>query len=165
MKQEFIVFGRHYFIHDTGKVVNEYGREIKHHFRRANGYPYVVFRKKDDDGILLRRKIMIHRMLAESFIPNPFGYDQVNHIDGDKTNFALSNLEWVTGSENQMHSRYILMNKTGFDDMPVRCVETNTIYRSTRDAWRETGISFSHISECASGKRKTAGGYHWEKGA
>lgn len=165
MKREFTVFNRQYFIDETGKVTNKYGRIIRHRFRQANGYPYVEFRHTLENGVLLRKKIMLHRILAESFIPNPFGFEQVNHIDGDKTNFDLSNLEWVTGSENQMHSRYVLCNKTGFDDVAVKCVETGTCYKSTRDAWRATGISYTHISECASGKRKSAGGYHWEKGA
>ena len=54
-----------------------------------------------------------------------------------------------------------LGNQTGFHDVPIVCIETGKTYKSTRDAWRATGVGYSHISECANGKRKTAGGYHW----
>lgn len=46
----------------------------------------------------------IHRILAETFIPNPDNKKYVNHIDGNKMNFSLDNLEWVTSSENNKHA-------------------------------------------------------------
>jgi hypothetical protein len=50
-----------------------------------------------------------HRLLAEVFIPNPLNLETVNHIDGDKLNNSLENLEWMSRSENVKHSREILM--------------------------------------------------------
>lgn len=46
----------------------------------------------------------VHRLLAQTFIPNPDNKPQVNHIDGNRLNNALDNLEWVTQSENQLHA-------------------------------------------------------------
>lgn len=156
----FTVFDRKYFVDENGGVFNSYGRQLSSHVNGGREYPYVEFRHKVD-GKIIRKKYFVHRLVAEAFIPNPDNLPQVNHIDGNKNNSCLTNLEWVSNGENQTHSRYVLGNVTGFKDTPVKCIETGKIYRSTRDAWRDTRIGCSHISECANGKRKTAGGYSW----
>jgi hypothetical protein len=67
--------------------------------RISNGYISVSLHKHNK-GITK----LIHRLVAEAFIPNPEGKPQVNHIDGNKTNNILSNLEWNTRSENIQHA-------------------------------------------------------------
>ena len=57
--------------------------------------------------VLSGKKILLHRLIALTFIPNPLNKPQVNHIDGNSLNNDLSNLEWATNSENQIH-RYKL---------------------------------------------------------
>jgi len=64
-----------------------------------NGYESVGLRK---DG--KTKRLGVHRLVAQAFIPNPFGKSEVNHIDGNKRNNAVSNLEWVSRSENMVHS-------------------------------------------------------------
>lgn len=54
--------------------------------------------------------ICVHRLLAELFIPNPNNYEEVNHIDGDKGNCSLDNLEWCTHQENCQHAHDIGLN-------------------------------------------------------
>lgn len=156
--------GRYLCVDKDGNVYRKTPTELKPltKYKRSSGYEYVEVSSNGS-----KRKIAVHRLVATAFHPNPNNHPQVNHIDGDPSNNRASNLEWVSGSENQFHSRYVLGNETGFRDRPVVCLDTGEEFVSTRDAWRKTGISYSHISECASGKRKTAGGYRWgyaEKG-
>ncbi len=51
----------------------------------------------------LRKQYRQHRLIAETFIPNPNNLPQINHIDGDKTNNKVENLEWCTNRVNQLH--------------------------------------------------------------
>ena len=55
------------------------------------------------------RKFTIHRLVAETFIPNPNNYGYINHIDGNKDNNRMDNLEWCTASENNFH-RFRILN-------------------------------------------------------
>lgn len=70
------------------------GKELQK--RIKNGYYSVVLYKKSK-----RKDFLVHRLIAESFIPNPDNKSEVNHINGKKLDNRLSNLEWVTHAENQ----------------------------------------------------------------
>lgn len=65
----------------------------------GSGYPRVGI-SVDGKG----KSVLVHRLVAIHFISNPNSYEQVNHIDGDKTNYTISNLEWVTGKDNIAHA-------------------------------------------------------------
>ncbi len=87
-----------YTIREDGEVRSRFGRVVKQQ-HGASGYARVELWENGNG-----RKYLVHRLLAQSFIPNPDGKPQVNHIDGNKTNNDLVNLEWVTQSENQIHA-------------------------------------------------------------
>ena len=59
----------------------------------------------------VKKKFLVHRLVAMEFIPNTHNKPCVNHIDGDKLNNNINNLEWCTYSENERHSRMVLGKK------------------------------------------------------
>ena len=71
-------------------------------YRKDNGYLYLSLSKPD--GTLAKHQY-IHRLVAEAFLPNPNGLEQVNHKNSDKEDNRVENLEWVTPQENILHFR------------------------------------------------------------
>lgn len=117
-----------------------------------NGYAQVNIYNPDSKKM---KHFHIHRLVAESFIPNPENKEHVNHIDENKLNNYVGNLNWMTPKENNNHGTH---NEK--ISKKVRCLETGKIYCSGWEAYRQTGIS--HIHCACNGDRKTAGGFHWE---
>lgn len=62
-----------------------------------------------------RKHHKVHRLVARAFIPNPDNKPQVNHIDGNKHNNSITNLEWVTDEENKLHRKQILTKENADD--------------------------------------------------
>ncbi len=78
----------------------------------GRGYAYVILRKNN-----IATHKFIHKEMAIAFIPNPDNKPQVNHIDGNKLNNALNNLEWCTAKENSQHAvRTGLLKMNGVDN-------------------------------------------------
>ena len=100
MEQWKVVKGfENYLVSSLGNVKTINGKLKKVVYDSKNYYGYVELWKNNKG-----KKFRIHRLVAETFIPNTLGKEQVNHIDGDKKNNCVSNLEWVTPKENIRHA-------------------------------------------------------------
>lgn len=100
-----------YYVQDDGKIFSERTNKTLSVQLDKDGYEKVQMMSTDGK----RHRYSVHRLVLENFNPienmNEF---QVNHIDGNKRNNNLSNLEWVTCSENQIHAHKIgLKNQSG----------------------------------------------------
>lgn len=119
-----------YYINKDGEVIShkrKKPRKLKPHIK-GNGYiEYTLSPSK-----YVYKQIGVHRLLAEAFIPKVDGKEQVNHINGDITDNRLENLEWVSASENILHSIYVLGNRK----------------HTQRKMWVD-GKQFESMKECA----------------
>lgn len=112
----------------------------------------------------------VHRLVAEAFLDRPEGKTEVNHIDGDKHNNNLSNLEWVTQQENHIHALEVLHHfPWGKPPRKVKCFDAETgneiaEFHSISEAAKAIGKASarSGISLVCNGLQNTAYGYRWE---
>lgn len=132
----------------------------------GHGYLYVNLSVKNKT-----KSFYVHRLVAIAFIENPLDKKTVNHVNGNKSDNSIENLEWATQSENSQHgfdTGLIRQNK-GKDNPGNRAVVQKTIngdvlntFYSLKNAMDETGVFSQNIGACCSGKYKQAGGYKWE---
>ena len=149
------IFSKERSVISKNGVVKIYPRRKKVCTKLKIGYYAVGLWKENKQDI-----VFLHRLIAETFIPNPNNYLYINHIDGNKENNSIENLEWCTQSYNVLHAY-----KTGLTgrNVPVMCIETGEIFHSQSYAARKLGDinKQSAISQCLLGKRETAFGFHW----
>ncbi len=120
--------------------------------------------------ILMGKKYYLHRLLAEYFIPNPSGKKYINHINGDKLDFNLQNLEWVTCSENAKHAYKNKLNyrpsNSGKAKIQISQFDISDRFMrnwdSISDAARHIKSSEMGIIRAMQGKSKTCKGYKWK---
>lgn len=166
------------------KVKNKNGyrivkEKILKNIINSKGYYIVILRKNNKNDLRL-----VHRLIGENFIPNPNNYPCINHIDGNKQNNNIKNLEWCTYQHNikeafrlglnkytykkNFNTKYWLGKKGKYHSKSKAIIqydEHNNIIKvwdSIIDASRELNICNIYISNVCRGRQKTAGGYKWK---
>lgn len=117
-------------------------------------------------GVLIDGKRItktIHRLVAQTFLPNPENLPEVNHKDNDRTNNNVSNLEWCTSSYNRRYQEEFGISSTEARGHPLLAIDLNTMevsrFRSQHEAGRNLGINVGSINMVIKGKRNQAGGF------
>lgn len=172
-----------YQVSNFGRV-KSLKRKINHPYRSRNVKEKILKSTVDRNGYLHinlykngnKKFATIHRLVATTFL-NEEKYMEVNHIDGNKTNNNIKNLEWCTKSENIKHTYNKLGRKPSYRKLYNRGIKNkcskkviqltidNTeikIWDCLRDVQRELKIGQPEITKCCQGKRKTAGKYKWK---
>ena len=133
--------------------------------KNSKGYLHVYLYK---DG--KRKDYKIHRLVATAFCENPMGYNEVNHIDEDKTNNCADNLEWCSRSYNNTYNdRAKKVGKKNTNNpklsKPVIGIDVRTGlivgFPSIMEASRQLGIGNGNLCACCQGKLNSCGGFYW----
>lgn len=166
-----------YLVHENGKIWSNKTKRFLKEGKTTKGYCSVQL--FNNHG---HKNFLVHRLVAEAYLPNPGSLPQVNHKDENPCNNSVDNLEWCTAEYNMNYGNgaktrhlkidytkpiyrenaikngkkvsipIIMLSKTG--DFIAR-------FESSAQASRKTGLHPTTINRAANGKRKTAGGYVW----
>ena len=154
-----------YEVSSEGRVRNKNTRLLLKPSLNSNGYPIVVL----SDGHNNRKTRTVHRLVATAFYDCPNkNILVVDHIDGNKSNNHVSNLEFCTSGENNLRAYAAGLKKPArpynqSNNVSVRVVETGEIYSSINACARAIGANRRHIGDCLSGRIKSHHGFHYER--
>lgn len=164
--KDSIIIGEHwkpidgystYLISDHGRILNQQTKTLKKTPLDNNGYPHAALYKNNKG-----KTFQVHRLEYKAFYPEQDLTNKViNHIDGDKTNNLLSNLECVTYQENNYHAEYITKTHHSSKAILMLDKDGNVIdeFPSIAEAQRKTG--FTNISRNIK-KGYSTKGYYWK---
>lgn len=151
-------YGKDYIIYGDGKLFDIEKGEYKKMFLRKNGYCAYFLPNNGE-----KKFTLVHRLVAEAFLPNPNNLPCVDHINTVKNDNRVENLRWVTQQENILNPitydrinnakkiTVIGMNKNG---------EEVCRFNSMKDAVK---AGYRHVSECVNGKRIMCNNLYWKK--
>lgn len=113
------------------------------------------------------KKFTIHRLVSIAFIPNPDNKPQVNHIDANKFNNSVDNLEWVTALENHQHAQKMGLFNDLYNRKSKNVLQMDlnnniiSVWRSASECGRH-GFNREIVRDCCLCRRKTHKGFKWK---
>ena len=128
-----------YSITKDGRVFSSKCNRFLKGCENTNGYLFVGLYNVNGEI----SNLYIHKLVAEAYIPNIDNKPQVNHIDGNKRNNSVDNLEWVSASENMLHASLMGLSKTKYKTEFTPEVEEKNIVHN----WRNSGKPYAQWSE------------------
>ncbi len=131
-----------FFVTEEGEIYSKKGK-MQGQFDKRGYLTYNLYGYGRKSG---------HRMVAETFIPNPNNLPQVNHIDEDKINNCVNNLEWISNEDNKHHSSFL------WKILHIESGEVFTIKNIKKWA-RENNLSQGNLAGTLTGIRKQHKGY------
>ena len=153
-----------YLISNFGDVINiKTNKTLKHQIKKG-------YHRLEVTTIYGRKHFFVHRLVAKAFIPNPENKPQVNHINGNKNDNSVENLEWCTNYENAHHAidKGLWQNvfKASQKTNESRKIKCKAVNKSTGEVIYFNSISEAeryfndrHICDVLKGKRNTVHGY------
>lgn len=157
--------GSFFNVSNYGNIEFQNCKGIRRLFENSNGY--LSFTKNN-------KRFLAHRMVAVAHVPNPENKEYVNHKDGNKRNINADNLEWVSRSENELHSIRVLGNKRNVEGLKAnwknsvnkRPVALFTIdgefvrnFNSCKELSEYLGVSQSCVNNHLKGRTKKGGNH------
>lgn len=141
-----------YAVTSCGQIWSYHRKKFIKPIDNGNGYLRIGLHKNGE-----LKRYLLHRIVAEAYIPNFENKPEVNHKDEDKTHNWIGNLEWVTRKENVNYGTRNERDSDKQSRMPVYCPELDAVFNSATMAEKRTGIQHNSIIDCIAGNRKSAG--------
>lgn len=161
--QRITGYENEYLVSNKGRIFSLHSRGMKVLKLTDNRAGYAVI-KLNKDGVGISKTV--HRLVAAAFLTADETRHHINHLDGDKKNNAVSNLQRCTPSENALHAhRTGLANANHLKVKVLKYDLNGTLineFDSLTAAYHKTGCFQSNIRAVCKGKRRTTGGYKWQ---
>lgn len=152
-------FSDNYIVTSNGKIYSKFKKNYLNISKNRDGYERISLKHKS-----LKKCFFVHRLVAILFIPNNNNTkNQVNHIDGNKLNNCIENLEWTTSSENNLHKITLHAHLS----RPIQKLDKDSLevlktYKSIANAAKDNNVHFTTVGNCVRGIKRTAAGFKWK---